>query len=152
MASHPLPKDNTPPRHRHPAAPRELIGVAAARAETHVVKRLRPSQPGAKKLAIRYGEALVCVRYRHDPTGTLRYTTVELIVDQAPVAYRVSPEEVVLVHIDFDNAELQQQARARGARWDSRQRLWRMTLRLARALRLVGKIVKRERATSRPDS
>ena len=142
-----MPKDMPQP-HRHQAAPRDLSGAAAGHAETHVVKRLRPSQPGAKKLALRYGDALVCVRYRHDPTGTLRYTTVELVVDHAPVASRVSPDEVVMVHIDFDNAKLQQRARTQGARWDSRQRLWRMTLRIARALRLVGRIVQRKQPTS----
>ena len=92
-----------------------MASVGTKSAATHVVKRLLPSQPGAQKLARRYGEALVCVRYRHDPLGKLRYTTVELIVDEAPVAYRVSPDEIVMVHIDFDDAKRQKQAKAGGA-------------------------------------
>ncbi|HKX41878.1 MAG TPA: hypothetical protein VJO99_12025, partial [Burkholderiaceae bacterium] len=55
---------------------------------THVVKRLSPTQAGALKLARRYGDALVCVRYRHDAAGRHRYTTVELIIDEAPIVPR----------------------------------------------------------------
>jgi len=111
-------------------------------ADTRVVKRLSASQPGALKLARRYGGALVCVRYRHDGQGLLRYTTVELVVDQAPVATRARPDELVMVYIDFDETQRRQAARAHGARWDAKRRLWRMTRQLARKLRLVGRIVK----------
>lgn len=52
---------------------------------THVVKTLWPPQAGTIKLSRRYGPALLCVRYRHDEAGLRRYTTVELIVDEAPV-------------------------------------------------------------------
>lgn len=37
-----------------------------------VIKRMAPHQPGAVKLARRYGDALVCVRYRQDPDGQHR--------------------------------------------------------------------------------
>jgi hypothetical protein len=46
-----------------------------------VVKKLSPAQPGAIKLGRRYGDALLCVRYRHDNNNQYRYTTVELIVE-----------------------------------------------------------------------
>src|SRR4051812_41936053 len=55
--------------------------MEARYADTRIVKRLSASQAGAIKLARRYGDALVCVRYRHDLQGRLRYTTVELVVD-----------------------------------------------------------------------
>ena len=41
---------------------------------TRVVKKMSPAQPGAVKLARRFGDALVCVRYRHDAQGQQRYT------------------------------------------------------------------------------
>jgi len=136
-----LPK-TTPLPNSYQAMP--SVGGTAARAgvATHVVKRMLPSQPGAQKLAQRYGDALVCVRYRHDPKGKLRYTTVELIVDASPVAFRAPPDKIVMVHIDFGNASLQRRSHALGARWDSRRCVWRMPLHLARRLRLVGKIVR----------
>ncbi len=43
--------------------------MAHALEGTRVVKKMSPSQPGALKLARRYGDALICVRYRHDAQG-----------------------------------------------------------------------------------
>ena len=111
-------------------------------AETRIVKRLSASQPGAIKLARRYGETLVCVRYRHDVQSGLRYTTVELVVDEAPIAPRLDLDERVMVRIGFSETQLQQRARADGARWDAKRCLWQMTRRTAKKLRLAGRIEK----------
>ncbi len=46
--------------------------------------KLKPGQNGTKKLLARFGERLVCVRYRYDAARSLRFTTVELIVSQGP--------------------------------------------------------------------
>lgn len=114
----------------------------SAYAATHVVKRFSAMQPGALKLARRFGDALVCVRYRHDPEGSYRYTTVELVVDEAPVARRADPDEAVMVHLAFGDTQLQQAARAHGARWDTRQRLWSMPRKTAKKLKLLACVVK----------
>jgi len=47
---------------------------------------LTPGQNGTKKLLARYGELLVCVRYRYDAARKVRHKTVELIVETAPWA------------------------------------------------------------------
>ena len=120
-------------------APRDMQSACAA---THVVKRFSATQPGALKLARRFGDALVCVRYRHDPEGRYRYTTVELVVDEAPVKRRADLDATVMVHLAFNDTELQQLARAHGARWDDRQRLWAMPRRTAKKLELLACIVK----------
>ena len=114
--------------------------MEAVYAETRIVKRLSATQAGALKLAQRYGGALVCVRYRHDAQGRLRYTTVELVVDQAPIAARADLDELVMVRLGFDEAQLRQQALAHGARFDMKQRLWCMTRRTAKRLRLIRRI------------
>lgn len=44
--------------------------------------KLKPGQRGAKKESIKYGSALVCVRYRYDTELHKRYKTVELIIDE----------------------------------------------------------------------
>ena len=109
---------------------------------TRVVKRLAPHAPGTQKLTRRYGSALVCVRYRHDVEGRHRYTTVELIVDDAPIIPRGRPDEMVGVHIDPKESTLRSRAYARGASWDRNAQLWLMPRRLANALRLASRIVK----------
>ncbi|MGB3623242.1 hypothetical protein FT643_00585 [Ketobacter sp. MCCC 1A13808] len=50
-----------------------------------VIKTLRPGDSGTKKLTKRYGDKLVCVRYRKDQVTQRRYTTIELIVDEGPI-------------------------------------------------------------------
>lgn len=105
-----------------------------------VVKTLRPTQPGAVKLARRYGPALVCVRYRHDTTGATRYTTVELIVEEVAVQRRVSDRTMVGVKIAWGEAALSAKAKSLGARWDKPSRLWRMSMRTARLLDATDRI------------
>ena len=110
-------------------------------AQTRVVKRLSASQPGAIKLARRFGEALVCVRYRRDMQGLTRYTTVELVIDQVPVVIRKKPDSIVAVTIDFHDSRLRQLMLAHGARWIARERVWRMTFLSAKKLGLEDRIV-----------
>lgn len=109
---------------------------------TRVVKRLLPTQAGALKLARRYGRALVCVRYRYDATGGHRYTTVELIVDHAPIAPRGRPTDIVAVRIGSDQPMIRSRAYALGAKWDQPTGLWLMPRALAQRLRLTRRIVK----------
>jgi hypothetical protein len=44
-----------------------------------------PRRSGAIEPARRFGERLLCVRYRRDESRQLRYTTVELIVECVPL-------------------------------------------------------------------
>lgn len=106
-----------------------------------VTKKIAPSQPGAIKLARRYGEHLVCVRHRVDPTGTVRFTTVELVVEQAPISAK--PDQIVGVRVDYQERQLRAAIKAAGATWDHEAGVWRMPLKMARLLRL------RERITDR---
>jgi len=110
-------------------------------ADTHVVKRLRPSQPGTLKWTRRYGDALVCVRYRHNADGTHRYTTVELVVEDAPVASRAHLDAIVLVRLAFTDAKRRHHVLAHGAKWDVERQLWQMPRRTAKKLRLAKRIV-----------
>lgn len=55
---------------------------------------LKPGQRGTKRLSEKYGEQLVCVRYRYDDATKKRYKTVELIVDVAEWAPRGKKTEV----------------------------------------------------------
>ena len=45
---------------------------------------LQPGQNGTKALVRKYGERLVCVRYRYDQQTGRRYKTVELIEETTP--------------------------------------------------------------------
>lgn len=47
----------------------------------HILAIRRPGQRGTQKLVTRYGDRLVCVRYRYDAAAGKRYKTVEIILD-----------------------------------------------------------------------
>ena len=59
--------------------------------EWRVAKKIKPSQRGAIKLARSYGSELLCVRYRENPEGTERLTTVELVVERVVIQKRDDP-------------------------------------------------------------
>jgi hypothetical protein len=92
-----------------------------------VLKTIWPHQHGAIKLARRYGDALVCVRYRRSPNGRLRVTTVELAIEETPVRRRW-----VAVRLPWSAGPvLRTQLENAGAQWDARQRVWIMPRRTA---------------------
>jgi len=108
-------------------------------ASLKVAKKFGPGQKGALKLAREYGPALVCVRHRHDTNTGYRYTTVELVVDKAPI--QGWDARVVGVRIGYHEKSSQAQARAHGAKWDPQARVWRMTLGAVRTLGMEDRVV-----------
>lgn len=105
-----------------------------------VIKTLRPGDSGTKKLSQRYGDRLVCVRYRKDEQKKRRYTTIELIVDEGPIdhnkLYRLTPEERALavgVFIAKSDVSTRRLVIGEGGVYDQLADLWRLPL---------GKVVK----------
>lgn len=109
---------------------------------TRVVKTLWPRQAGTLKLLRKFGTDLVCVRYRHDPTGLHRLTTVEIVVDQSPVASHRSDRQVFGVRIGLLEHDLRARAKAHGAKWDDAAKLWRMRGKGIKLLNLHARVVK----------
>ena len=99
-----------------------------------------PSSRGAIKLAQRFGETLICVRHRVDAEAKIRFTTVELLVDRAPITPK--PQKFVSVQIDWNEQTLRRLVKEAGARWDGSAKVWRMPRRLAGILRLTRRIEK----------
>ncbi|MFY9315349.1 MAG: hypothetical protein WAO95_07295 [Burkholderiales bacterium] len=91
----------------------------------------RPGQAGTKKFPDRYGDRLVCVRYRYDAAGGRRHKTVELIVETVSWnacarRSRRRDEEMVAVRIGYEEADLREHAKRLGALWRPQHRLWEM--------------------------
>jgi hypothetical protein len=101
-----------------------------------VIKTLRPGQPGTERHVRMHGDQLVCVRYRQDALGRTRFTTVEIVVDAAPLRHRNDPRTIVYLRLGEDEVDKRHQALAAGATWDDRSQTWRMTWGTARALKL----------------
>jgi hypothetical protein len=107
-----------------------------------VARKLSPTDRGGIKLAQRHGESLVCVRHRVDPTGKFRITTVELVVDTAPLQTKPG-HRLVEVKIGYDERSLRSVAIAAGAIWDEKSKVWRMPLRVAKTLNVQDRIIEK---------
>jgi len=110
--------------------------------------RLKPGQNGTRKLLRKYGERLVCVRYRYDERTRQRYKTVELIIDtvpwQPPVQHaRIKRDDYtpVFIKISYSEQALRKRVKAAGAHWDPDRLLWMLPIGKARDLRLEDRII-----------
>jgi len=99
---------------------------------------LTPGANGTKKLVERYGDRLVCVRYRYDEERRRRIKTVELIEEES----LWSPAGAVyLVKIDYNETALRARVKEAGGRWNAQRRLWLVTRDTLRHLSLEDRIV-----------
>lgn len=90
-------------------------------------KKLKPGQDGTKGLLDKYGEQLICVRYRYDEEGQVRHKTVELIVETTPWVPKTKqarPDAMVGVKVELEEVKLQKQLRQAGGKWNRQLRLW----------------------------
>jgi len=89
--------------------------------------KLKPGAKGTKQLTEKYGDSLVCIRYRYDAISRKRYKTVEIIVsesDWSPPSPKHSDGELVPLKIGIKETTAQEQVRAVGGRWDRQQQVW----------------------------
>jgi len=88
---------------------------------------LKPGQKGTKSLAEKYGDDLVCVRFRYDAELKQRLKTVELIVERVdwePPASPYTASSLVTLKIEGYETELRAKAKAAGAKWNPEKQLW----------------------------
>lgn len=88
---------------------------------------LKPGQRGTKRLTDKYGDKLVCVRFRYDATTRQRLKTVELIVEQTdwePPPEKFSADSLVAVKIEGYETGLRKQVKEAGGKWNPEQKLW----------------------------
>jgi len=109
--------------------------------------KLKPGQPGMLKLAQQYGDRLVCVRYRYDVLRRRRFTTAEIIVDEAgwdPLPSATARRGRKAVRIAVHEVKLRAKVKAAGGRWDPEQRAWRLPMEQVLQLGLQGRLAPAE--------
>lgn len=109
-------------------------------------RKLIAGQPGTKKWVEKYGEKLVCVRYRYDHERKRKLKTVETIVEEMPwepAAKKVSRNEIVDLQIRYGEIALGRQVKAAGGIWNREQRVWKLPYSEVLKLGLQARIVDR---------
>ena len=92
---------------------------------------LAPGQNGTKQLLERYGDQLVCVRYRYDKARQKRLKTVELIVDEQDwiPGVIIPTHRSVAIKIGFGESELREKVKQAGGYWNPDQKAWILSYR-----------------------
>ncbi len=99
------------------------------------------------KLAARFGDRLVCVRYRHDAAKRRRYTTVELVVASAPIkgsapnTARARKMQIVAIRLHIHERDLRVLLYESGATCAPDSGLWYVPKSIAKALGLLHRVV-----------
>lgn len=99
---------------------------------------LSPGQNGTKHLVDKYGDRLVCVRYRYDERTERRLKTVELIIEETEW---LPPGGVFLVRIHYNETELREKVKTAGGLWEPHRKLWRVDRDTVRRLGLRARII-----------
>ena len=105
---------------------------------------LKPGQKGTKKLLRRYGDDLVCVRYRYDRRKKKRYKTVELIVEEVDWEIKSplpDPKTKVAIRVDWGETELGVKVKKAGGVWDGHKKVWELEYEQVERLGLGERIV-----------
>ena len=106
---------------------------------------LNPGQSGTKKLTKKYGERLICVRYRYDPQKRKRYKTVELIEEtkdwKPNYNLQFKPDDWVPVKINHYEIQLRKAVKSAGGRWNSKKVYWLLPYTRVKKLNLQERII-----------
>lgn len=115
-------------------------------------RTLTPGQNGTKKFLDRYGDQLVCVRYRYDKQQRKRFTTVEIIVEESVWTPSIAPitEPIIVgLRVALNEVALQRQIKQAGGTWNREKRVWDIPFDQAVALGLKDRIETPEVSNSR---
>ncbi|MES9855021.1 MAG: hypothetical protein ABW166_11545 [Sedimenticola sp.] len=111
---------------------------------------LKAGNSGTKKMVDKYGEALICVRYRYDVAREIRYKTVELIEESSPwesgatltkKEKKPKPTDRFGVRIGYEETELRDHAKQIGGIWRPRHKLWELSYAQIEALGLQDRVI-----------
>ncbi len=115
-----------------------------------VTKTLQPGAKGTSRLLRKYGDRLVCVRYRHDSQRKKNLTTIELIIDERDALGGYSPmnprepsaKQQVPILVNYLESELRVEVKEAGGVWDPKAKAWLLPYGQVKALGLEQRIIK----------
>ena len=112
---------------------------------------LQPGQKGTKRLSKKFGDRLVCVRYRQDTATGRKFKTVELIYEELQASKerypsqsepsRRNPDDMLAIRIEYWETDLRSRVKDAGGIWRPRQKLWELHRDVVLALGLEERVV-----------
>jgi len=108
------------------------------------IKKLKPGAKGTKKLLERYGDKLVCVRYRNDDERKRRVKTIELIIEEKSLsanAPKIPMNKMMALKVKYGEVEIGKMIRSAGGKWNRKDKVWKLPYKLVKALGLEDRII-----------
>jgi len=109
----------------------------------YTTKTIKAGKPGTEKWVKKYGESLVCVRYKYDPINRRKLKTVELIVENKPWIKnesRIPANKIVGIKVSYGEKNVGILVRKAGGEWNKEKRLWELPYMIAVNLGLEDRI------------
>lgn len=112
------------------------------------IKRiLQPGQAGTKSLLEKYGDNLICVRYRYDDARHMMFKTIEIVVKRKswqPQRKKITNNQIMSLRIAYDDLEARKQVKASGGKWDPQRQVWQLGYEKVIELGMVNRLVNDE--------
>ncbi len=113
-----------------------------------LMKTILPGQPGSIRYKNKYGEKLVCVRYKYDEDRNQRQITVELIESEnkwEKNLKRIPPNKILPIEVEYHENELRRKVKSLGGKWNSKIKCWELQYKQITALKLKERILQKRR-------
>ena len=93
----------------------------------------------------RFGEKLICIRYRYDRDRKMKIKTAELIVEEnkwTQSRTRIPANKLVHVRIQYGEIKLGRLIKAAGGKWDRDQKVWILRYSEVKSLGLTHRMIR----------
>jgi len=110
-----------------------------------IKKVLRPGQPGTKKWLKKYGDNLLCVRYRYDAIKRRKITSVELIVEEGAwveKCQKIPRNKIMPIRVSYEETYMRRLVKSAGGKWNNSKKAWEIPYGEILDLGLEDRIVK----------
>ena len=107
-------------------------------------KKLLPGQPGTKKWTEKYGDSLVCVRYRDDHLKNRRLKTIELIVKSQTLKRKkglIPINKIVLLRVRYKEVHIRNLVKGAGGKWNREKQAWELPYGQVKMLGLENRMI-----------
>jgi hypothetical protein len=105
-------------------------------------RKVLAGKPGTKRMVEKYGDKLVCIRYRYDLEKKIKYKTAEIIVDSGFWDGVNEGKRKLNLRIGFEEYELREKVKAAGGNWNKEKKVWEIDRRAVNLLGLRERVVK----------
>lgn len=104
-----------------------------------------PGDPGTKKWIKKYGNQLICIRYKYDRIRKMKIKTIELIVEKKEIKNlktQIPWNKIVKIRIKYGETNLGILVKQAGGKWNAQEKVWELKYGEVKTLGLIHRLVR----------